>query len=84
MAIRDLTKEGKFGRLTPIERLPKYKGKDCYYKCLCDCGNVAFVTHSNLIKGITKSCGCIRKEKTSELSKTHGHSKEKLYLFGKQ
>lgn len=81
--IRDLTKEGKFGRLTPIERLPKYKGNDCYYRCSCDCGNEVIVSHSNLIKGMTKSCGCLRKETLSNMSSTHKHSKEKLYLVWK-
>lgn len=81
--IRDLTKEGKFGRLTPIERIPKYRGNATYYKCVCDCGNVVFVWHGNLTKGVAKSCGCLRKETTSKMSKTHGHSKEKLYLVWK-
>lgn len=83
MAIRDLTKEGKLGRLTAIERLPKYRGNNCYYKCVCDCGNIVFVYYSNLTRGITKSCGCLRKENTSCLFKKHGFSKEKLYLVWK-
>lgn len=81
--IRDLTKENKFGKLKPIERLSKYKNKTCYYKCLCDCGNICFIPHANLVKGMTKSCGCYRKENTSLLSKKHGYSKERLYLVWK-
>ena len=81
--IRDLTKEGKFGRLKPIERLPKYKGRACYYKCICDCGNIAIAPHGNLVSGTTISCGCYRKEISRDRVLTHGRSKEKLYLVWK-
>ena len=81
--IKDLTKEGKFGRLTPIERIPKYKGNSTYYKCICDCGNVCFVYYSNLTRGQTKSCGCLHKEIFSSITSKHRHSTEKLYLVWK-
>ncbi len=81
--IRDLTKEGKFGRLTPIERIPKYKNHSAYYKCICDCGEEVLVPHGNLVSGITKSCGCLRKEITGNHTRIHGYSKEKLYLVWK-
>ena len=81
--IRDLSKEGKFGRLQPLERLPRCKGGNVYYKCLCDCGNITFVAHGGLTMGTTKSCGCIRKEMLSRRTSTHRHSKEKLYLVWK-
>lgn len=31
--------------------------------CLCDCGNKTSVKSSNLIGGITKSCGCLKEER---------------------
>ena len=34
--------------------------------CLCDCGNKTEVTNSNLLRGATKSCGCLN------LSRDHG------------
>ena len=30
-------------------------------KCLCECGNEKNIALNSLIKGRTKSCGCIRK-----------------------
>lgn len=60
----------KFGRLTVIEFDKKTKnvskkGKtyySYYWKCKCDCGKETSVLLGNLIKGTTKSCGCLDKE----------------------
>lgn len=55
----------KFGRLTVIE---EYDSIICSgrrylrWKCICDCGNVAFVKGINLRSGHTISCGCYREE----------------------
>ena len=32
--------------------------------CICDCGTEKFISKYNVIKGITKSCGCLKKEST--------------------
>lgn len=44
-----------FGRLTVI----KYLG-DRQWLCKCSCGNETIVYASNLVRGHTKSCGCLR------------------------
>ena len=53
----------KYGRLTVLE----YMG-DSKHKCICECGNFVTVDTSNLKNGNTKSCGCLQKEKASELN----------------
>lgn len=48
----------KFGRLTVVG----YEGvrnKNSYWKCECECGNETVVCRCALVKGQTKSCGCI-------------------------
>jgi hypothetical protein len=50
-----------FSRLTILEKL-----KDSKYLCQCSCGNTKEVSLSNLKKGNTKSCGCLKKEETSK------------------
>jgi len=35
-----------------------------YWTCVCDCGNAHVVYGSNLRKGFTRSCGCLRKRST--------------------
>lgn len=59
----------KVGRLTIIDN-EKKDGKQ-YYKCECECGNIKMVAREHLKDGSTKSCGCLKKELTSERSKTN-------------
>ena len=51
----------RFGKLVLIERIPNYKNKRTYYRCLCECGNEILVSDSNLTTGHVKSCGCLTK-----------------------
>ena len=45
------------------------------WSCLCDCGNLTEVLHTNLKEGHTESCGCLQKERRAEAHTTHGHWK---------
>ena len=49
----------RFGRLTVIDRIDKLRDYKVVNKCLCDCGNIVYVTSKSLVHGITKSCGCL-------------------------
>jgi hypothetical protein len=67
----DLT--GKvFGRLTVIEQAPRYNPKVPLWSCRCSCGGFTTVAGKHLRGGATVSCGCVAKETTSLMSKTHG------------
>lgn len=37
-------------------------GKESYWICKCNCGNVVSVAKKNLNNGSVKSCGCLRKD----------------------
>lgn len=74
--IKDLKGE-RFGKLIAINRICKSDGS--HWKCKCDCGNYTVVSTHNLTKGNTKSCGCLQKEKASQVHKTHGARHTKLY-----
>lgn len=41
--------------------------------CICDCGKETVVLNRNLRNGQTKSCGCLRIERSTK----HGHAREK-------
>lgn len=57
----------KFGKLTALYPTDKRsKQKYIIWHCKCDCGNECDVISNNLIKGQTKSCGCLIKEKNAE------------------
>lgn len=56
----------RYGRLTVVSRAPNQGEKVCW-RCACDCGNETNVQTYNLVFGLTKSCGCYRKERSSEV-----------------
>jgi hypothetical protein len=60
----DLTGKS-FARLAVLERSVGKDKKRTYWKCLCDCGNIAIVNSGHLISGHTTSCGCFQAEITS-------------------
>lgn len=68
-SIKDL-KGQKFGRLTVLEKdiIKKSKAGDIYWLCQCECGNIVSINGSNLRSGNTKSCGCLKKERVSEIN----------------
>lgn len=56
--LKDLTGQ-KFNKLTVIKRYGSQKtknGSNAVWECICECGNISYVTTSNLNKTI--SCGC--------------------------
>lgn len=67
----DLTGQ-RFGRLAVIKRDGWNKRDSATWLCQCDCGEKVVVDGYNLRSGNTRSCGCLRKEKTANLNKT-GH-----------
>lgn len=69
----------KFGRLTVLERDLDNKAKGVHWKCVCDCGNFTSTSTTALMKGLSKSCGCLHKEKVSQKSKKHGMHKTRIY-----
>lgn len=73
----------KFGRWTITGPCPpvEYRGRPHpMWMCECDCGTVAAVAQGSLQRGLSKSCGCLRRE----LSKTHGliHGKSTTAEYG--
>lgn len=68
----------KFGRLLVIERTKNVSSKTAW-KCLCDCGNIAYVTTSNLTCNRIKSCGCIKREMLKNRNITHNQRHTQLY-----
>ena len=74
----------KYGRLTVVEEVEPRKSP-CgathrMVKCKCDCdGKETIVYLNSLLRGTTKSCGCLQKETVSKRGK-----KENIYLISKK
>ena len=79
---RNLTGE-RFGRLVVLS----YVGTDQYrrealYKCRCDCGEVILANGPSMVRGATRSCGCIRKERAAALAKAIDHNATPVRVLG--
>jgi hypothetical protein len=59
--LKDLS-GNKFGRLTVISDTGERPWGNVLWSCKCDCGNIVNVQSQSLVSGLTKSCGCLRKE----------------------
>lgn len=66
MKLIDLTGV-RFGRLTVVRRELASVRRDAWgnvsqtiWLCRCDCGNFTRVERSNLLRGKTRSCGCLK------------------------
>ena len=60
----------QYGRLLVIERVKCEKTNKWKWKCQCQCENktIILVDGADLRRGHTLSCGCLRKERTSQAS----------------
>lgn len=69
--IRDWTAR-KFGRLRPIRLVEGPTECSGRWLCRCDCGAQKVVSAGKLRDMKIKSCGCLRREVTSALRRSHG------------
>lgn len=78
MKTKDIKVGDCFGRLTVLSITMGVKHPRLL--CRCECGTEKEFYASNVTKpDHTQSCGCYHKERTSEVSKTHGSTKTALY-----
>lgn len=56
-----------FGRLLAIESIGVFPDGSRLWGCICDCGTKKAVRSRELIRGHTKSCGCLQKEIRADL-----------------
>lgn len=71
----------KFGRLEVVSEADSLDGRSAWH-CMCACGSRTIIRGSDIKTGNTRSCGCMKKERPSNLK--HGQSKTRLYLLWKQ
>jgi hypothetical protein len=70
MSVRGLDLTGqRFGRWQVVRR-GENKDNRVAWDCICDCGNTGTVDTRRLVKGRSKSCGCLNREVNTK----HGHN----------
>lgn len=52
----------KYGRLTVLKRASNSRRNKSRWLCQCECGNTKIIPAETLIKGQSKSCGCLQSE----------------------
>ena len=77
----DLTGQ-TFERLTVIKRVENAKNNKAQWLCQCSCGKQKIIKSSNLIRGATSSCGCIKEEK--RLGELHNSRLHRIWNNMKQ
>ncbi len=68
--VKPLELKGKvFGRLKVLRRAKLASNKDgcSIWICRCSCGKTVTIVGKHLIRGTTKSCGCLRRDVISKL-----------------
>lgn len=55
----------KFGRLTVVRVLEPDEHRHVRLECICDCGNSYRGLVGNISRGLTSSCGCLRRERAT-------------------
>lgn len=59
----------RYGRLVVIERAGSVPNGPARWLCKCDCGKEATVKGSDLRRGSTRSCGCLREERVPPITR---------------
>lgn len=70
---RGITNGQVFGRWTAL-----FVGSKTT-RCRCGCGTVRDVATKSLLNGASRSCGCLRSERSADRMRTHGRSKSAEY-----
>jgi hypothetical protein len=64
----------RFGRLVALHaksRPHSHRGQTVWL-CKCDCGNTKAIARSSLVRGLTRSCGCLLDEYVNSTRLAHG------------
>lgn len=75
---RNLTGQ-RFGNLVAISRADNDPSGKTRWLCRCDCGEEKVILSTNLVRGLTRSCGCFNKSTVSERMRKHMLSGHRLY-----
>lgn len=68
----------RFGRLVVVcrarDRISVSGNRSLRWACRCDCGKLKLFFQGNILRGLSKSCGCLKKEMAGSHTITHGRT----------
>jgi len=67
-SFKDLTGH-TYGRWSVLAEVPKTRPGQSKWKCRCSCGTTKTVLYCTLVSGDSRSCGCLKAEKTAAVTK---------------
>lgn len=70
----------RYGRLTILSRAGTSAGRSAKWLCRCDCGTVKVIAANPMHSGLTRSCGCLQREKAKATMTKHGRYKDADYI----
>lgn len=73
----------RYGKLVALRPTDERKSNAVIWECLCDCGKTVYCRSAFLRKGLSRSCGCTRRENAAKASRVsnrkHGFAKTVLW-----
>jgi len=73
----------RYGRLIALNRVENRLlpcgQRETMYRCVCDCGTEKIMRRQELVRGSSRSCGCLHKEELITRLTTHNKSHSRLF-----
>jgi len=69
----------KYGRLTFVRISDKRKNDRPLWELQCECGGLIIRLSNDIVRGNTKSCGCLRREQSSFIGSIGGKATRKFH-----
>lgn len=70
----------KYNMLTALYRVDN-RGKQTYWRFRCDCGNEKEINKYSVLRGVSKSCGCLRVKSSKERGKLQAGKPRGRYKY---
>ncbi len=78
MKLKDITGQ-RFGRLVAVKFSFVDNWRSAHWLFRCDCGKEKIINKAPVVKGDSKSCGCLFKETVGKGNITHGMRRTRFY-----
>lgn len=78
-AVQSAVHGARYSSWTVIADAERGADKKSRWLCKCDCGTERVNHASNIVRGLSKSCGCVNKQRLADARRTHGMTESATY-----